>query len=209
MNHWFLILELCFAVKLAAAGVFIQGQLITVMRLLRKEQFLCHLPYRSSHQRYVRKVTERFVRYCCHVCFKCCLTLHRKICEILFPCLFQVLSDPAWASHTPRDQVREACNSIPALLSKRLWETLITGKQLPSNVHNIYTFLRDEPSCFSGINYQDRFWGAYMTYSRKRTAEDAVPSSDCILRRVRVRFNPHIQSKVLQSYYDDAKLLVQ
>ena len=36
---------------------------------------------------------------------------HRHICNILLPVLYQVLVDPSFACHTPREHIRRACQS--------------------------------------------------------------------------------------------------
>ena len=45
---------------------------------------------------------------------KCNTEGHRKICEVLLPRLFEVLTDAVWCTRSPRDQVREACDSYLA-----------------------------------------------------------------------------------------------
>ena len=39
---------------------------------------------------------------------------HQKICSLLLPVLFTVMMDSFWCARSPRDQVREACDSFVA-----------------------------------------------------------------------------------------------
>jgi hypothetical protein len=121
---------------------------------------------------------------------------HRKVCEVLLPVLLDVLRDAEWARCTPRDQVRQACRSALGQfchvtlfsMSRHLFMSSHFSCHVILSCHvsfcscllsfcicGTHTSHASECTSAAGVDLAgDRFWGNYLTYSRKRTAEDVV-----------------------------------